>query len=62
MSRIQATRAAAFLKKELGIDTVLVEGHYGELSVEVDDEEVIDGGALEPPRQSHGGTEWANSV
>ena len=46
MSRIQATRAAAFLKKELGIDTVLVEGHYGELSVEVDGEEVIDGGAL----------------
>jgi hypothetical protein len=46
VSRIQATRAAAFLKKELGIDAVLVEGHYGELSVQVDGEEVIDGGAL----------------
>ena len=46
----------------MGIDAVIVGGHYGELSVEVDDEEVIDGGALEPPRQSHGGTEWANSV
>ena len=46
MSRIQASRAAAFLKKELGIDAVLVEGRYGELSVLVDGEEVIDGGAL----------------
>lgn len=46
MSRIQATRAAAFLKKELGIDAVLVEGNYGELSVQVDGEEVINGGAL----------------
>ena len=46
MSGIQATRAAAHLRKELGIDAVLVEGHYGELSVEVDGEEVINGGAL----------------
>ena len=46
MSGIQATRAAAFLRKELGIDAVLVEGHYGELSVQVDGEEVINGGAL----------------
>jgi hypothetical protein len=46
VSRIQATRAAAFLKRELGIDPVIVEGHYGELSVEVDGEEVIDAGAL----------------
>ena len=46
MSGIQAARAAAFLRKELGIDAVLVEGHYGELSVQVDGEEVINGGAL----------------
>jgi hypothetical protein len=46
VSGIQATRAAAHLRKELGIDAVLVEGHYGELSVEVDGEEVINGGAL----------------
>ena len=46
MSGIQATRAAAYLRKELGIDVVLVEGHYGELSVQVDGEEVINGGAL----------------
>ena len=46
MSGIQAARAAAFLRKELGIHAVLVEGHYGELSVQVDGEEVINGGAL----------------
>ena len=46
MSSIQATRAAAFLKKELAIDAVIVDGHYGELSVHVDGEEVINGGAL----------------
>ena len=46
MTRIQASRAAAYLRKELGINVVLAEGHYGELSVEVDGEEVINGGAL----------------
>ena len=46
MSGIQAARAAAHLRKELGVDAVLVEGHYGELSVEVDGKEVINGGAL----------------
>jgi hypothetical protein len=46
VSGIQATRAAAYLRKELGVDAVLVEGHYGELSVQVDGEEVINGGAL----------------
>ncbi len=46
MSGIQAARAAAYLRKELAIDAVLVEGHYGELSVLVDGEEVINGGAL----------------
>ena len=46
MSGIQATRAAAYLRKELGVEVVLVEGHYGELSVQVDGEEVINGGAI----------------
>ena len=46
MSGIQAARAATFLRKELGVDAELVEGHYGELSVLVDGEEVINGGAL----------------
>lgn len=46
MTRIQAARAAAFLRKELGIEPIIAEGHYGELSVEVDGEEVINGGAL----------------
>jgi len=46
VSGIQAARAAAYLRKELGIEAVLVEGHYGELSVQVDGEEVINGGAL----------------
>jgi hypothetical protein len=46
VSGIQAARAAAYLRKELGIEAVLVEGHYGELSVQVNGEEVINGGAL----------------
>ena len=46
MSGIQAARAATFLRKELGVDPVVVEGRYGELSVEVDGEEVINAGAL----------------
>ena len=46
MSGIQAARAAAYLRKELGIEAVVEEGHYGELSVQVNGEEVINGGAL----------------
>jgi len=46
VSRIQATRAAAFLRKELGIEATIVGGQYGELSVLVDGEEVINAGAL----------------
>ena len=46
MSGIQASRAAAYLRRELGVEAELVEGHYGELSVLVDGEEVINGGAL----------------
>ena len=36
----------AFLRRDLGVDAELVEGHYGELSVHVEGEEVINGGAL----------------
>ncbi len=46
MSGIQAARAATFLRKELDVAPVLIEGRYGELSVQVDGEEVINGGAL----------------
>ena len=46
MSAIQAARAAAYLRKQLGVEAVVVDGHYGELSVHVDGEEVINGGAL----------------
>ncbi len=46
MSGIQAARAAAYLRKELGVEAELVGGHYGELSVLVDGEEVINGGVL----------------
>lgn len=46
MSGIQAARAAAYLRKQLGVEVELVEGHYGELSVLVDGVEVISGGAL----------------
>jgi hypothetical protein len=46
VSGIQASRAAAYLRKELGIEAELLDGHYGELSVLVDGEEVINGGAI----------------
>jgi hypothetical protein len=46
VSGIQAARAAAYLRKELGIEVTLESGHYGELSVLVDGEEVINAGAL----------------
>ena len=34
------------MRTELGVDATLVEGRYGELSVLVDGEEVINAGAL----------------
>ena len=34
------------MRKEFGVEAELVEGRYGELSVQVDGEEVISGGAL----------------
>jgi hypothetical protein len=37
---------AADLRRELGFDVRLVEGHYGEFSVLIDDHEVFNAGAL----------------
>lgn len=37
---------AADLKQKLGVDVRTVEGHYGEFSVFVDDDEVFNAGAL----------------
>jgi hypothetical protein len=37
---------AARLRRELKTDVDMVRGHYGEFKVLVDDETVIDGGAL----------------
>lgn len=45
MTAIQAARAAAKLKKE-GIDVTLEAGPYGSFKVRVDDDVVVDGGAL----------------
>lgn len=46
MSGIQAARVAADLRRKLNVDVKLVEGHYGQFSVLVDDEEIFDAGAL----------------
>lgn len=46
MSAIQAARAAASLRRDLNVEVDVVEGHYGELSVLVDDERVITAGPL----------------
>ena len=46
MSAIQAARAAAALERELGVEVTLADGRYGELSVVVDDEEVVAAGPL----------------
>jgi hypothetical protein len=43
---LHAVRVAARLRRELGIDVDMVRGRYGEFKVLVDDEAVIDGGAL----------------
>jgi len=37
---------AADLRRKLNIDVKLVEGHYGQFSVLIDDEEIFDAGAL----------------
>jgi len=46
VSAIQAARAAAALEREFGVEVTLVDGRYGELSVVVDDEEVVAAGPL----------------
>ena len=43
---MHAVRVAARLRRDLGIDVDAVRGHYGEYKVLVDDEVVVDGGAL----------------
>ena len=43
---MHAVRAAAKLRRDLGIDVDMVHGRYGEYKVLVDGETVIDGGAL----------------
>ena len=37
---------AARIRRELGVEVDMVHGHYGEYKVLVDDEVVVDGGAL----------------
>lgn len=37
---------AARLRRELGIEVDTIHGHYGEYKVLVDDETVVDGGAM----------------
>ena len=46
MTNIQAARAAAEIRSELGEEVELEKGHYGEFKVFVDDQEVLSGGAL----------------
>jgi hypothetical protein len=46
VSAIQAARAAATLRRDLGVEVRTVEGRYGELSVLVDDEKVVSTGRL----------------
>ena len=46
MTGIQAARAAAEIRSELGEEVVLEDGHYGEFKVFVDGNEVVKGGAL----------------
>jgi hypothetical protein len=43
---VQAARAAAMLRRDLGVDVEIQPGPYGTLKVYVDDEEVVDAGAL----------------
>jgi hypothetical protein len=37
---------AATLRRDLHLDVELVNGHYGEFRVLVDDEEIVNGGAM----------------
>ena len=46
MTGIQAARAAAEIRDELGEEVELENGHYGEFKVFVDGKEVVSGGPL----------------
>jgi hypothetical protein len=46
VSGIQAVRVAASLRRDLGLEVELVEGHYGELTVLVDGEPIVSAGPL----------------
>jgi hypothetical protein len=46
VSGLHAVRAAAKIRRDLGVEVDMIHGHYGEYQVLVDGEPVIDGGAL----------------
>jgi hypothetical protein len=46
VSGIQAARVAADLRRSLGLEVNLEEGHYGEFSVQIDGAEVFNAGTL----------------
>jgi hypothetical protein len=46
VSGIHAVRVAARLRRDLGVDVDMVRGRYGEFKVLVDEDVVVDGGAL----------------
>lgn len=46
MSSIQAARAVAAIERDLGVEVEVVDGRYGELSVLVNEEEVVSAGLL----------------
>jgi len=43
---VQAARAAAMLRRDLGVEVEIEPGPYGSLKIFVDDDEVVDAGAL----------------
>jgi hypothetical protein len=46
VSGIQAARVAASLRRDLPVEVETVEGHYGEFTVLIDDQEVVRAGPL----------------
>jgi hypothetical protein len=46
VSGIQAARVAADLRRSLGLEVHLAEGHYGEFSVQIDGTDVFNAGTL----------------
>jgi hypothetical protein len=43
---VQAARAAAMLRRDLGVEVEIEPGPYGSLKIFVDNDEVVDAGAL----------------